>query len=123
MNDETLLHRQIHPRFVDSQGKTTSQAFRPTPKDRNQLSVYDGSRITAEDAWKHYKHELKLQSIGILSVAVAECRALELPVVPDADTFPEHALIDFTGLSRRQTERKASALKEAATIRGWLFRP
>ena len=123
MNDDTLLHRQVHPRFVDSQGITTSQAFRPTLKDSNRLSVYDGSLITAEDAWKHYTDELKLRSIGVLSVTVAQCRGLELPVDSDAETFSEHALIDFRGLSRKQIERKANALKAAANARDWQFRP
>ena len=88
MNDDTLLHRQVHPNFVDSHGETTSQAFRPTPKDKNQLSVYDGNLISAENAWKHYTNDLQLRSIGVMSVSVAECRTLELPVVPDAETFP-----------------------------------
>ena len=123
MNDGTLLHRQVHPTFVSPQGETTSQAFRPTPKDRNQLSVYDGSLITPEDAWKHYTNNLNLLSIGVLSVKVAECRMLELPVVSDAETFREHALIDFSGLSRKQIERKANALKTVANRRDWQYRP
>jgi len=46
MTDETLVHRQIHPSFVQA-GFPTSQAFRPTPKDESKLSVYDGDMITA----------------------------------------------------------------------------
>ena len=52
MNNETLLLRQIHPSFIQA-GHITSQAFRPTPKDQNKLSVYDGDQISAEDAWQH----------------------------------------------------------------------
>ena len=81
MNDSTLLHRQVHPSFLDSHGETTSQAFRPTPKDSNKLSVYDGSLITAEDAWKHYTNILNLRSIGAVSVAVGEW--------PNADVLRE----------------------------------
>ena len=87
------------------------------------MSVYDGSLITPEDAWKHYTNNLNLLSIGVLSVKVAECRMLELPVVSDAETFREHAIIDFSGLSRKQIERKANALKTVANRRDWQFRP
>jgi hypothetical protein len=38
LNDTTLLHRQINPSWVQ-QGRVTSQAFRPTPKDESKLSV------------------------------------------------------------------------------------
>ena len=41
VDSETLFLRQIHPTFVQN-GRPTSQAFRPTPKDENQLSVYNG---------------------------------------------------------------------------------
>ena len=47
MTGTTLLLRQIHPSFVQD-GRVTSQAFRPTPKDESLLSVYDGDQITPE---------------------------------------------------------------------------
>ena len=40
MNSKTILLRQIHPIWIQ-QGRVTSQAFRPTPKDENKLSVFD----------------------------------------------------------------------------------
>ena len=37
-----LLHRQVHPSWIQ-EGRITSQAFSPTPKDLGLLSVYLGS--------------------------------------------------------------------------------
>ena len=53
MTGDTLLLRQIHPSFVQD-GRVTSQAFRPTPKDDAQLSAYDGDQITPVAAWLNY---------------------------------------------------------------------
>lgn len=122
MNQDTLLHRQVHPNFIRN-GETTSQAFTPTPKDNNRLSVYDGDMISASAAWEHYTGTLELKSDGVLSVSVSECQAIELSVSPDPTDFPEHVLIEFGELTRRQTTTKAKQLREYANTRGWLFRP
>ncbi len=53
MTPDTLLLRQIHPSFVQD-GRVTSQAFRPTPKDELRLSVDDGDRVGAEASWKRF---------------------------------------------------------------------
>ena len=53
MNQDTLLHRQVHPNFIKN-GEAISQAFTPTPKDNTQLSVYDGDMISAAAAWEHF---------------------------------------------------------------------
>lgn len=132
MTPDTLLFRQVNPSWVRS-GRVTSQAFTPTKKDKKRLSVYDGDKITAEDAWKHYVRELELVSIGVLAVTVAECDSQTLPVEPDPDRFPAHAVIKFDNnsnaqierkakhLSNAQTERKAKHLKRLAETRGWQY--
>jgi hypothetical protein len=58
MQSDTLLLRQIHPGFIQN-GRVTSQAFRPTPKDKKKLSVYDGDKIDPEAAYRHYTEELR----------------------------------------------------------------
>jgi hypothetical protein len=120
MTGATLLLRQIHPSFVQA-GFATSQAFRPTPKDKSKLSVYDGDQITAEDSWSHYTTKLGFASIGTVAVTVDECAAENLPVQPDPKPFPEHAVIDFTGLSDGQCRTKSKKLQAKAIARGWLF--
>ncbi len=122
MNQDTLLHRQVHPNFIRD-GETTSQAFTPTPKDNNRLSVYDGDMISASAAWEHFTGALGFKSGGVMSISVAECQAIELSVFPDPTDFPEHTLIEFGGLTKRQTTTKAKQLRECANTRGWLFRP
>lgn len=122
MRDDTLLHRQVHPSWIQ-QGRVTSQVFRPTPKDEKRLSVYDGDRITAEAAWNHYTSELGHASAGVLAVSVAECAQQQLRVVPDSVPFPEHVVIDFTGFAKNQIEKKAKHLRAAAESRGWQYQP
>jgi hypothetical protein len=117
---DTLLLRQIHPGFVQ-QGRVTSQAFRPTPKDQNRLSAYDGDRIDPPAAWRHYTSVLGLESAGVMAVSNAECREADLPVVPDPDAFPEHVVIDFSGLGKGAVEKAAKKLRVRAETRGWLY--
>lgn len=120
MNNETLLHRQVHPTWVQ-QGRITSQVFRPTPKDEKLLSVYDGDQITAENAWKHFTKELNSQSVGVMAVTVQECTNQDLKVNLDGDPFPEHAVIDFTDLNENQIKKKSKHLKVAAEARKWQY--
>jgi hypothetical protein len=119
MTGATLLLRQVHPSFVQA-GRVTSQAFRPTPKDDGQLSVYDGDQIKPEAAWDHYTTTLACASVGSLAVTVDECAAEELTAKPDPDPFPEHVVIDFTSLSDKQAEKKGKKLKAKAEARGWM---
>ena len=106
--------------FVQA-GHVTSQAFRPTPKDQALLSVYDGDRIAAEASWVHYTTELKLASAGTMAVTIDECTAESLPARPDPEPFPEHVVIDFTGLTDRQCEKAAKKLRAKSNARGWLY--
>jgi len=115
----TFLHRQIHPMWRQD-GRVTSQAFRPTPKDERKLSVYDGDLIAAADAWRHFTSQLKLASVGVLAVTVRECSSVELRVSPDPEPFPEHAVIDFSGYSENAIQKKAKILRHDAESRGWL---
>lgn len=122
MRDETELLRQIHPIFVQA-GNVTSQAFRPTPKDKNQLSVYDGSMIDPAAAWRHYTASLLLQSDGVLAVTFTECKQLQLNVTADSATFREQCLVSFEGKTRPEIERISKQLRNHAVNRGRKFRP
>lgn len=121
MRRETHLLRQVHPQFVQ-QGQPSSQVFRPTPKDEKLLSVYDGDQIGPSDAFEHYTNRLGLSSIGILAVTVKECETCELTPRPNPEAFPEHAVIDFTGYTEKEIQKKAKQLKACANQRGWLYR-
>ena len=120
VTEGTLLHRQVHPSWVQ-QGRVTSQVFRPTPKDKKKLSVYDGDKITADKAWEHFTTVLMFPSVGVLAVTVAECKSLQLTPAPDPEAFPEHALIDFTPHAENQIVKKSKLLKACAETRGWQY--
>ncbi len=118
MTDNTLLLRQINPAFVQN-GRVTSQAFRPTPKDQHKLSVYDGDLMSAEQSWKHFSGR-GLKSVGVLAVTVLECKAESLPAAPSPEVFEGHAHIDFTGLNESEIKGKGKRLLAVANSRGWL---
>lgn len=122
MNDDTLLHRQVHPSWIQ-QGRVTSQAFKPTPKDNHKVSVYDGDLVDARGSWRHFTGELGCESAGVLAVSVLECCEQQLNAYPDPEPFPEHAVIDFTGHAENQIRKKAKSLRSFAQQRGWQFVP
>jgi|SRR5579862_397565 len=119
MTPSTLLYRQINPNWVQN-NRVSSQAFRPMPKDQSLLSVYDGDLIGPESSWRHFTI-LGFASAGVCAVSVDECAALQLSVRPDPAPFPEHAVIDFTGLSNSAAEKKSKMLRNKAALRGWLY--
>lgn len=122
MTDTTLLYRQINASWVQ-EGRVTSQAFRPMPKDGKRLSVYDGDQVDANEAWTHYTQTLGFDSVGVLAVTVAECSEQDLSAEPDPAPFPSHAVIRFDSCTTNgQVERKAKALNSRATARSWQFR-
>lgn len=120
MNSDTLLHRQVHPSWVQ-QGRVTSQVFRPTPKDSGRVSVYNGALINAKAAWEHFTSILGFASIGCVAVTVAECEQFDLMAEADGTPFPEHASINFAGHSKSQILKRADRLAVAAATRGWQY--
>lgn len=121
MTPDTLLLRQIHLSFVQD-GRVTSQAFRPTPKDKFLLSVDDGDRVSAEASWQRFITNPACQSIGVQAISQAECTAQGLPVVEDGKPHPEHCSVDFTTFDKKAIEKKSKLLRAKAQTRGWLFR-
>jgi len=107
---------------MDSSGQNhTSQVFKPTPKDNNKLSAYDGDQISAEKAWMHYTKELGYASIGAVAVSVQECQSESLTVRLDREPFPEHVSIDFDSRGGKSIDGIAKRLKNAAVSRGWQY--
>ncbi len=121
MTPETLLLRQIHPSFIQD-GRVTSQAFRPTPKDEFLLSVDDGDRVTPEASWQRFTVNPACKSVGVQAVSQAECTAQGLNVIEDGNPHPEHCSVDFTAFDKKSIEKKSKLLRAQAEMRGWLFR-
>lgn len=113
MADNTHLYRQVHPSWVQA-GRVTSQVFKPTAKDDNKLSVYDGDQISAEKAWMHYTKELGHSSSGTLATTVGECRNESLNVRFDGEPFPEHVSIGFESRGDKSIDGIAKRLRNAA---------
>lgn len=120
MKPETLLLRQVHPSFVQN-GQITSQVFRPTPKDEDKLSVYNGDMIAPADSFAHFINTPNCQSVGVVAITCNDCKNQSLDVIADGKPFPEHAYIDFSGLEKNAIEKKAKIMKRCAQDRGWLF--
>ncbi|MDP9052214.1 MAG: hypothetical protein M3O31_16065 [Acidobacteriota bacterium] len=118
MTSNTLLLRQVHPTFVQD-GRATSQAFVPTEKDANQLSVDDGDQVTPLVSWERYTVTFGYKSAGVLAVTPDECKGLSLPVVPDGVPYPDHCYIDFADLIKKEAKRKAKLLLSCADVHGW----
>ena len=130
--NDNLFYRQVNPSWCKD-GVPTSQAFGPTPKDRDQLSLDDASKVTAEGAWRHFTKNLELSSIGTWAVSLGEVEeAGELVVVSSPIEVPEstaknnpaHCHVDFSPItSKGQKRRKAQHLAMRATARGCLYVP
>jgi len=103
-------------------GRVTSQAFKPTPKDEGKLSVEDAEKTDAFKSFQNYTTALKLASAGVMGVTEGECQACELNVVCDGVPTPEHCYIDFTALTEGESKKKAKLLAAAATARDWLLK-
>jgi hypothetical protein len=100
-------------------------AFKPSNKDFDLLSVYDGDCITAEDAYLHYTTKLKLNSASVFGVTEGECafEGLSARNAPLSDSI-HHAVIDFSACTSASIkDKKAKALKSKAIIRGCLHKP
>ena len=128
--ERELLYRQIHPGFIHD-GRVSSQAFSPTPKDENQLSVDRSSLTTARESFEFFISREGCQSAGVYGVTVGECRNCDLSVradplepSPSSAGNAAHALIDFSALpSNSQREKRAKKLARHARDRSWQFRP
>ena len=129
---EELLHRQVHPEFIQA-GEVTSQAFRPFPRDDGKLSVDRNTLASAQEAYERHIQKIdpvkqtNLESAGTWSVSVAECLELELPPISDPIAEPEpnpaHCLIQFSDYSGSQRKKRAKKLCDKAIKRGATYRP
>ncbi len=127
-----LVFRQVHPKHWDGKNPN-SQAFFPTPKDEDRLSVDDSNLVTAERSWQHFTKDLGLQSVGTWAISFAEIAAvggLSLRPAPildardPAENNPAHCLIDFSNLTTKgQRKRCAQELALRASARGCQFSP
>lgn len=129
MRGDILLHRQIHPSWVQkdsissqaflAENNIASLSFTPSEKDAKKLSLYNGEKYTAEEAFVHYTKFFN--STGVLSVTVDEVYTVdELEIEEDNNPFDGHTIINYTNVSTpSQIKKKARKLKNIAVARGW----
>jgi hypothetical protein len=123
MKPDSILFRQVHPNFFPN-GKLSSQAFVPFPKDEGKLSVYDGDLVSAAESFVHYTEQLQFESVGVWGVANAEVGVTGLTSTPDPlPDSPAHALVDFGNASDKECRKLAKKLKAFANSRGCLHSP
>ncbi|MDI9879859.1 hypothetical protein [Flectobacillus longus] len=134
MKDNSLLHRQINPSFVvndivsnqafiENTLTISSGAFNPTEKDEDKLSVYNGEKFSAKDAYEHYTTNFK--SHGVLSLTVEEVESIPpLSSTEDNIPFDGHCYVDFSSVtSKNQKLKKAGKLRDIAVKRNWTYKP
>jgi hypothetical protein len=121
---EEDLQRLVHPNWVVA-GRLTSQAFEPTKKDNNQLSVNLSSIWSYSQSFDHHTKTLNLKADGIWCVSVSDCKATNLMAVHDPlnspPQNPAHAYIDFSGIGSSSRQGKAKILRNKADSRGKAF--
>jgi hypothetical protein len=124
-DDEELLWRQVPPSWCDEEGPS-SQAFRPTSKDRKRLSTARGSMISAQDAFQRHVDNGG-QSSGSWAVSTGEARFATVPAWWDGGRTQglpaDHASLYFGGKSRGQQETASKVLRARAHERGCQFMP
>jgi len=132
------LYRQVHPTHLKN--GLSSGAFRPTPRDDDQLSVDCSQLISPEEAYELHKQKTKidrdgnpvaLETAGTWAFTRDDCRDEGLNVVadasegqPDQPDNPAHHLVDFSsipGNPKRKNENVSKRLRLSAEKIGQLW--
>lgn len=127
--------RICNPGWISEGRMPSSQLFGDFPKDSGKLSCVQGSKSTAEAAYKDFTERLGLSAHSVWAVTVGEVKglanetegAVESRVVddssqPDLDNsrMAHHCYIDQRHLSKGQKRKLRNKLLEHALKRGQL---
>lgn len=121
---DELLWRNAHPDWFVN-GKLSSQAFRPTPKDQKKLSSARESKVSVEENFREFTEDFNLASVGVWAVSVGEAEDQTIQAVYDENSsstptpcLTGHASLDFTAVSNNQVKRIGGKLRDRAENRG-----
>lgn len=121
---EELIWRNVNPSWIDN-GEVSSQAFRPTPKDKKQLSGAREDAVSAAEHFVEFTQKLGLDSVGVWAVTVDESHSASLRCIYDADapTAPDpcptgHTYIDYRDHGNSKIRKIGSTLRDFAEGRG-----
>lgn len=128
-DEADLVWRSVHPAWFVN-GRLSSQAFRPTPKDQLMLSGASSRSVTAEEHFTEYTEDFGLESCGVWAISVGEAAAEGLPCWADEGT-PQaplpcprgHVSIDFRGKTGAELRRVGQRLRTFAEVRGRIHPP
>ncbi len=115
-DDAVLLLRVVNPRWVQA-GKVTSQVF--AEFDGKPISMFDGSMISAKDAFDRFSEEH--DAFGVIGITVGELRSAGVEIIEDRKPYVEHISIRLPDVSRSEKKRISGRLRDVAMARGWLY--
>lgn len=119
------LFRQVHPSHFEN--GLSSGAFRPTPSDKDLLSVDCGNMTTAESSYNLHLKKTKqladgsrapLETVGVWALTRESCASNGLPVsadpLSDIEFQPDntaHHLVDFSSIEGNPSKKNGTVAK------------
>lgn len=123
-NADELIWRNVHPSWIQD-GKVSSLAFKPSPKDTGRLSGARQDKVSAEKHYFEFTDALGLTSSGVWAITVGEAQAQNVPCVYDAESSSKpdpcptgHTYLDYRAQTGGRIRKIASALRRKAEERG-----
>lgn len=135
-NTEEVCLRVCSPGWISEGRMPSSQLFGDFPKDSGKLSCVQGSKSTAEAAFKDFTERLGLNAQSVWGVTVGEVTGLNQVTervvksrVVDDSSLPDpentrmhhHCYIDQRHLSKSQKRKLRNKLLEYAVAREQLY--
>lgn len=105
LDENTSLFRVVHPKWIQND-RISSEVFRPF--DDDELSMYNGNIVTAEEAFKHFTIDQGNKGSRVACVKVKTFQKYNLPVIDDGAPYPAHVTVDFSPICGNNPRRKIS---------------
>lgn len=122
LNDPNEVQfRQVNPSWMEEDGPSR-QAFIPTKKDDEKLSLDRSASTTAKQSYDNFR-SLGLKSSGVFGITPEECEDDPNPIEcfeSPLENNPHHSHADFSGLTNSQKKTKSQQLRRRAIARGKL---
>lgn len=115
-DDTILLLRVVSPTWVQD-GNVTSQVFAEFNDD--PISMFDGSMITAEEAFGRFSEEH--DAYGVIGITVGELKAENVTIIEDRKPYDEHISIKLPDVSKGQKKSISRKLRDVAMSHGWQY--
>lgn len=122
ISDDVGVHRQIDPkRWLEHEGRPSSDVFRPRKCDHGLLSLTDGRKRDAAESWAFYHSQGTFKSAGVLTLPAGvfaseggQVHEDPLLLSRDGQDDDAHACADFREKSPSKGVRKRLLLQAGA---------